>query len=164
MILIGLGANLPGPDGAAPRENLEKALASLSQEGVKVIATSPFYKSEPVPKSDQPWFVNGVALVETALSPEDLLHLLHSVEADIGRTRRIRNEARIIDLDLLDYQGRVLSGARGGLALPHPRLHQRRFVLKPLTDLAPGWQHPVFRKTAAALLEEVSGPGRMVPL
>lgn len=164
MIIIGLGSNLPGPDGASPRENLEKALASLGQRGVKVTATSPFYKSEPVPKSSQPWFVNGVARVETALSPQDLLRLLHTIEENIGRTRRTRNEARVIDLDLLDYHGRVLSGARGGPALPHPRLHQRRFVLKPLIDLAPGWRHPVFRKTAAALLEEVSDPGRMVPL
>jgi len=155
VIVIGLGSNLPGRDGAPPAETLKLALARLSDCGVEVIAVSPFYKSEPVPKSDQPWFVNAVAQIETELGPEDLLTRLHEVEEVFGRARRIRNEARILDLDLLDYQGQVTPNPRAGPVLPHPRMQQRRFVLKPLADLAPEWRHPVLGKSAKELLDEV---------
>src|SRR5207237_2459085 len=96
-----------------------------------------WYLSEPVPPSDQPWFVNGVAIVETALAPAALLARLMSVERRFGRRREARNAARPLDLDLLDYEG--CDCATVSLTLPHPRLHERRFVLAPLVHVALVW-------------------------
>jgi 2-amino-4-hydroxy-6-hydroxymethyldihydropteridine diphosphokinase len=138
MILIGLGANLPSALGP-PQATLEAALAALEKGGVAVLARSPWYRSAPVPPSDQPWYVNGVASIATALGPVELLALLHQVEAGIGRERRTRNEPRAVDLDILDYDGRKRSEAP---VLPHPRMQGRGFVLLPLRDVAPGWRHP----------------------
>ncbi len=151
VILIGLGANLPGPKGSSPRETLEQALICLPDEGIAVCAVSPFYRTAPVPPSDQPRFVNAVAAVESALSPVALMAALHRIEASLGRTRRERWEARVIDLDLLAAGGTVLKGEIGP-ELPHPRLSGRAFVLYPLRDVAPGWHHPVTGEGIDALI------------
>lgn len=140
MILIGLGANLDSPRHGPPAATLEAALAALAAAGVTVAARSRWWRSAPVPVSDQPWFVNGVARLETPLGPADLLALLHRVEAEFGRVRSIPNAPRVLDLDLLDYDGLVRGAAP---ILPHPRLAERAFVLLPLQDVAPGWRHPV---------------------
>jgi 2-amino-4-hydroxy-6-hydroxymethyldihydropteridine diphosphokinase len=95
-----------------------------------------------VPASDQPRYVNGVVLVETGLAPADLLAHLHDIEAAFGRVRRGRNEARVLDLDLLAY-GRRIAAAPARPTLPHPRLAERAFVLLPLSEVAPGWRDPV---------------------
>jgi 2-amino-4-hydroxy-6-hydroxymethyldihydropteridine diphosphokinase len=139
-ILIGIGANLPGRHGS-PRDACEAALVRLTDAGVHVVRRSRWYESAPVPASDQPWYVNGVIVVETTLDPAGLLALLHRIEAEFGRERRERNEARVIDLDLLAYGTRVSDGPEAPL-LPHPRLHERAFVLLPLAEVAPGWTHP----------------------
>jgi 2-amino-4-hydroxy-6-hydroxymethyldihydropteridine pyrophosphokinase len=133
-----------------PRAVGEAALAALAQAGVGVAARSRWFESAPVPASDQPWFVNAVARVATGLAAEALLTVLHRIEADLGRIRRVRNEARVIDLDLLAY-GELVRRSETGLVLPHPRLHERAFVLLPLLEVAPDWRHPVLRKTAAEL-------------
>lgn len=151
MILIGLGSNLPSSAGS-PASTIEAALARLRREGVQVVARSRLYRSEPVPKSDQPKFVNAVVRIETALSPDDLLALLHRVEGSFGRVRRIRNEARPLDIDLLDYDGRIEAGGPNTPILPHPRLHLRAFALVPLHEIAPAWVHPVLKRTAAEFL------------
>ena len=153
MILIGLGANLPGAAGA-PRATLEAALAALAAAGVAVERRSPWYRSAPVPAADQPWYVNGVAAVATSLGPVELLALLHRVEARFGRVRRRRDEPRALDLDLLDYDGLVRAAPP---VLPHPRLHERAFVLLPLQDAAPGWRHPVSGKSLAELIRSLPG-------
>ena len=149
MILIGLGANLASHAGP-PATTIEAALSALATAGVTIVARSPFYESEPVPRSDQPWFVNAVARVETALGPDELLARMHEVERNYGRVRRERNAARTLDLDLLDCDGLVRNGP--DLLLPHPRMHERAFVLKPLRDMAPMWRHPILGLTAAELL------------
>jgi 2-amino-4-hydroxy-6-hydroxymethyldihydropteridine diphosphokinase len=109
---------------------------------VAIAARSAWYATAPVPRSNQPDFVNGVARVESDLDPAALLFLLHDVEDAFGRVRAVRNEARVLDLDLIDYEGRVEDGIAGPI-LPHPRAHERGFVLVPLRDVAPGWRHPV---------------------
>ena len=118
---------------------------------MRTVARSRWYRSAPVPPSDQPWFVNGVAAVETTLDPAALLALLHSVEARFGRVRREKNAARVLDLDLLAYGERV-SAPDDVPVLPHPRLHQRAFVLRPLAELAPNWRHPRLGMGVQALL------------
>jgi 2-amino-4-hydroxy-6-hydroxymethyldihydropteridine diphosphokinase len=153
MKLIALGSNLPHPEYGAPRQVVEQALALLEQRGIHVVARSSWYETSPVPRSDQPLFINGVAAVETALEPAALLAELHAVEAELGRVRRAVNEARIVDLDLLDADGLTMDEGGKGPVLPHPRLHLRRFVLEPLAELAPDWRHPVSGLGPKALLE-----------
>lgn len=160
MILLGLGANLPSASHGRPEATLAAALAALAAEGVMVERLSPWYRSAPMPAADnQPWYVNGVAAVATRLTPEALLALLHRVEQRFGRVRRERNEPRVLDLDLLDYDGRVQPG--DGAVLPHPRLHERAFVLLPLRDVAPGWRHPTLGRGVDELIAALP-PGQQV--
>lgn len=158
MILVALGSNLPGSAGS-PRQMVEAALAAMSARGLSVVDRSPWYHSAPVPRSDQPWFVNGVARVEPqtpalAADPAAVLAHLHAIEAAFGRRRDgTRNAARGLDLDLLDVDGMVrLSDP----VLPHPRLAERAFVLRPLADLMPRWRHPISGLGVADLLAGLS--------
>lgn len=152
MILVALGANLASPVHGPPEATLEAALAALDAAGITILKRSPWYRSAPVPRGDQPWYINGVASVRTALGPDALLAQLHRIEQAFGRTRRERNEPRVLDLDLLDYDGMVRQGGGAGPALPHPRMHERAFVLLPLRDVAPDWRHPVTGTGLAALI------------
>jgi 2-amino-4-hydroxy-6-hydroxymethyldihydropteridine diphosphokinase len=162
VILIAIGANLDHPRFGPPLATCEAALAALEEGGVTVLQCSRWYRSAPVPASDQPWFVNGVAELDWPGTAEELLALLHRVEAEFGRVRLKRWEARVLDLDLLAFGDAVIGWPPEGegLTVPHPRLHERLFVLCPLNDLAPGWRHPVFGRTAAELLASLpSGQG-----
>ena len=150
MILVGIGSNLAAPGYRSPQNTAMAAVARLPAIGAAIVARSPWYLSEPVPASDQPWFVNGVAEVATEMPPEELLARLLALEAQYGRERGTRDAARTLDLDLLDYDGRKCSTP--DLVLPHPRLHERRFVLAPLCDIVPDWRHPRLGLTAAELL------------
>jgi 2-amino-4-hydroxy-6-hydroxymethyldihydropteridine diphosphokinase len=150
VILIGIGGNLTSAQFGPPRQTLAAALAALETEDVRIIARSAWYRTEPIPPSDQPWFNNAVASLATALPAPDLLAVMQRVETRFGRVRGERNAARVLDLDLLDYRGRVIETA--ALVLPHPRLHKRRFVLMPLAEIAPAWRHPLLGLTAEQLL------------
>lgn len=150
MILVALGANLPGPAGP-PLAQCEAALARLAETGVNVIARSRWYESAPVPASDQPRYVNGVVAVRTTLGPSALLETLHGVERALGRVRGEANAARTIDLDLIDYDGLVRGGDEPPI-LPHPRMAERGFVLRPLADVMPAWRHPVSGRSVGELL------------
>jgi 2-amino-4-hydroxy-6-hydroxymethyldihydropteridine diphosphokinase len=150
VILIGIGSNLAAAGFASPLATAAASLVRLSSAGIPVLRRSHWYTSQPVPRSDQPWYVNAVVSVETSLGPIALLDAMLAVEAAFGRRRAVPNAARTLDLDLLDYDGKRCVGER--LVLPHPRLHARRFVLAPLTEIAPQWRHPRLAKTAAELL------------
>ena len=163
VILIGLGANLPSAAGA-PRATLEAALAALERGGVRVAARSRWYRSVPQPRSSQPDFVNGVASVETRLEPRDLLALLHRIEARFGRVRGEANAARTIDLDLLAYHDRVMTGENSDPILPHPRLQDRAFVLLPLAEIAPDWRHPLLNHGVRDLIAALPAGQDAAPL
>lgn len=152
MILIGIGSNLPSIAGS-PIATCTKALVHLASLGVGVVARSPWYETAPVPVSDQPWFANGVAQVTTSLAPLALLDVLQAIEAEFGRVRTQKDAARTLDLDLLAYDDVISDNPR--LILPHPRLHERAFVLWPLRDLAPDWRHPVLGLTAAEMADRL---------
>jgi 2-amino-4-hydroxy-6-hydroxymethyldihydropteridine diphosphokinase len=155
MIVIALGANLPSMYGA-PDETLAAACDALNDRGVKVVARSPLYWTAPVPISDQPWYCNGVVSVEVNVPPVDLITLLHQIEADFGRARveGNQNAPRALDLDLIAYHDQIID--KDGFIVPHPRMHQRAFVLKPLYDISPNWLHPVTERSAAELLGDVA--------
>ena len=161
-VYIGLGANLPSPEHGTPRATLEAAMRMLEARGLAIVARSALYESEPVPVSDQPWYLNAVIEVTTDLAAPETLALLHSVENAFGRVRVLRNEARVLDLDLLDHRGQVREGPDSPL-LPHPRLVDRAFVLLPLRDIAPDWHHPVSGLTVAELLESLPQGQRIRP-
>jgi 2-amino-4-hydroxy-6-hydroxymethyldihydropteridine diphosphokinase len=161
MILIGLGANLPSEAGP-PQVTLEAALSALAAAGVVIRARSRWYRTAPVPVSDQPWFVNGVAVVETDLTPDALLDLLRRTEIRFGRRRTERNAARSLDLDILDYEGQIHDGP--DLTFPHPRLHERAFVLLPLAEVAPGWRHPKLGKSVATLISDLPAGQKAEPV
>lgn len=148
-IYIALGANLPGPCGE-PRATLETALKMLAAENVAVLNRSSWWRSAPLPASDQPDFINGVAEIGTTLSAHDLLLQLHRIETICGRVRQQRWEARTLDLDLIDYRGEIVP--EGTLVLPHPRLQERLFVLLPLQEIAPNWRHPVTGRDLPGLI------------
>ena len=161
MILIGLGANLPSRVGP-PLATLEAALQALAASGVRIAARSRWYRTAPVPASDQPWFINGVARVETGLSPAELLAVLQRIERDFGRNRGVPNAARTLDLDLLDYDSRVEATPK--LALPHPRMHERAFVLLPLAEVAPDWVHPTLGGSVAKLIGGLPADQKAEPM
>ena len=147
MILIAIGANLPSPRYGEPRATCGAALTALAEAELSIAQRSRWYKSAPVPISDQPWYINGAVRVKTALPPVALMTLLLEIEESFGRSRNLANEARILDLDLLAYGELALETTLNGegsgrLQLPHPRLHERAFVLLPLLDIAPDWHHP----------------------
>ncbi|MEE8546129.1 MAG: 2-amino-4-hydroxy-6-hydroxymethyldihydropteridine diphosphokinase [Alphaproteobacteria bacterium] len=158
MILVSLGANLPSSEHGPPQATLEAALAAIEAAGVAVSTRSRWYRSRPVPPSAQPWFVNAVAALATALEPVPLMAFLHEVERRFGRRRGRRWEARVIDLDLLAYHELILrpSKGSGGLVLPHPRLHERAFVLRPLAEVTPDWRHPESGLGVAELIRGLS--------
>jgi 2-amino-4-hydroxy-6-hydroxymethyldihydropteridine diphosphokinase len=158
MILIALGANLPHLAGQ-PADTLKRALGELERQGIEIREVSAFYETPAWPDPADPAFVNAVAAVETSLQPVELLMLLHGVETDFGRLRSAANAPRTLDLDLLDYDGRVM--AEPELTLPHPRMASRSFVLVPLRDVAPGWRHPVTGQGLAELMAAL--PDRDAP-
>ncbi|MBD24767.1 MAG: 2-amino-4-hydroxy-6-hydroxymethyldihydropteridine diphosphokinase [Candidatus Marinimicrobia bacterium] len=163
MIFIGLGGNLSSWAGS-PLQTCTAALSHLERGGVNILRCSYWYKTEPVPSSDQPWFVNAVAEVQTQHNPRELLHLLHSVEELFERERSTLNEARTLDLDLLAFHGLVWGPGESPPILPHPRLHMRAFVLLPMLDIAPEWRHPVLGETTREMSQRLASDHKVLRL
>ena len=117
-IYIGLGANLTHPEHGTPRQTLEAAVAVLADRGVEIRRLSPWYRTAPVPVSDQPWYWNAVAEVGWEGTADRLLAELHAVEDLFGRVRSVANAARLVDLDIIDFKGEIATGGGGGATLP----------------------------------------------
>ena len=152
-ILVALGANLPSRVGS-PRETLEAAIEELERRGVKVLARSRWFRSEPVPASSQDWYINGVIEADCDLDAPGLLALLHETETLFGRERAERNAARVLDLDLIAWRDDIRR-EQGPPELPHPRMQDRAFVLLPLADIAPDWVHPASGHSLSTLIKSL---------
>ena len=158
MILVAIGANLPGPRGEAALVACRAAAEALrALPGLRVAAVSRWYETAPEPPSGQPTYINGVARLEGRADPAWLLARLHGIERMAGRVRGARNAARTLDIDLIDLDG--LCRSAPDPVLPHPRAHERGFVLTPLADVAPMWRHPRLGRDVTTLLASVSRQG-----
>jgi 2-amino-4-hydroxy-6-hydroxymethyldihydropteridine diphosphokinase len=152
-VVVALGCNMSGS--YTSREALlDAALAAFPAADLNVLATSEWWISTAWPDPSAPAYLNGVALVRTQLGPAEVLAALHGIEAAFGRARSERNAPRTLDLDLIAHGRAVIDDP--GLTTPHPRAHQRLFVMGPLAQIAPDWRHPVLDETAAQLAANVS--------
>jgi 2-amino-4-hydroxy-6-hydroxymethyldihydropteridine diphosphokinase len=168
-VLVGLGANRPGPWGT-PTGTIGRALQEIERAGAPLCAVSPFYETAALGRARQPPYVNAVALLDTTLPPEALLRLLKRIERQAGRRGGRPWGPRTLDIDIVDYRGLVRhwTARRGGFAragprplvLPHPLMHQRPFVLRPLLDIAPDWRHPVLGLDAKDLWRRAAKRGQ----
>jgi 2-amino-4-hydroxy-6-hydroxymethyldihydropteridine diphosphokinase len=154
MILIAIGANLPGPGGLTALQTCECAVEALKKiPGLTFKSLSSWYRTAAIPASEQPDYCNGVVRLEGEVAPADLLAALQDIENTYGRTRSVKNAARTLDIDIIDLNGAIR--AIPNPILPHPRAHLRAFVLRPILDVAPSWIHPAFRRSVTSLLVDL---------
>jgi 2-amino-4-hydroxy-6-hydroxymethyldihydropteridine diphosphokinase len=155
---IGIGSNL-----GDRRKNCVEAVERLKHlRGCEFIKCSRWYLTSPVGMGDQDWFVNGVACLDAEISPREVLGRLLSIETGMGRVRTEKWGPRVIDLDLLLYGTDIVD--ESDLKIPHPYMHQRKFVLVPLNEVDPDVVHPVLAKTASRILQELKGEDQEVTL
>jgi 2-amino-4-hydroxy-6-hydroxymethyldihydropteridine diphosphokinase len=152
-VYLSLGSNLG--DRAA---NLREAIEKLADLG-KVVAASSFYETEPVELTAQPWFLNCAVKLDTEKMPRQLISAILSLEQSMGRQRKQKKGPRIIDIDILLFGSSVIEIP--SLTIPHPKLHERRFVLEPLAEIAPDARHPVFKRSMRELRDALP-PGQTV--
>ena len=145
-VYLGMGSNVGDRE-----RNLAAALAQLAAPALRVLRVSSTYETEPVDYTDQRWFLNLVVEAETELFPMQLLARIVKIERALGRVRTVPKGPRTLDIDILLYGRAVIRSAE--LEIPHPRMGERRFVLAPLAELAPGLRHPLTHKTIREMLE-----------
>ncbi len=143
IVYLSLGSNLG--DRAA---NLRTAIGKLAELG-SVVAVSSFYETEPVEMAAQPWFLNCAVKLDTEKMPRQLISGILNLEQTMGRQRKQQKGPRIIDIDVLLFGSSIIEIP--ALTIPHPKLHERRFVLEPLSEIAPDARHPVFKRTMRQL-------------
>jgi 2-amino-4-hydroxy-6-hydroxymethyldihydropteridine diphosphokinase len=143
LAYLSLGSNIGDREG-----NLREAARRLGAIG-RVAAVSSFYETEPVEFTEQPWFLNCALALETSLKPQELMTAILGIEKDMGRQRVQKKGPRMIDIDILLFGNVVLDS--GEVTIPHPAMHERRFVLEPLVEIASEARHPVFDKTIREL-------------
>jgi 2-amino-4-hydroxy-6-hydroxymethyldihydropteridine diphosphokinase len=151
---LSLGSNL-----GDPVANLRACIERLGDLG-EVRQISSFYSTEPMELREQPWFVNCAIELETELTAGQLLAGVQTIEAGLGRVREISKGPRTIDIDILLFGSSVIQ--EGTLQIPHPAMHERRFVLAPLTEIAPNVMHPILQKTATEILSQLGTAGGVV--
>lgn len=152
-ILIGIGANLIPKGFSTIQDGLFAAMNMLYEYEIENVQCSSWYKTTPVPRSSQPLFINAVFSATCDAEPRQLLSYLNEIEARIGRVRTEKNEARVIDLDILDFNSMIIE--LENLIIPHPRMHLRAFVLVPLHEIRKDYIHPLTKEPILSLIKKL---------
>ena len=152
MILLNIGSNLDSKKGNR-LFNLKKTLKLISLENIKIISTSSIYETPSYPNKKNPKFLNIGIKVECDDSPECLIKKFNKIEKKLQRTREIKNQPRTCDIDLIDYDGRILNSKK--ITIPHPKAHLRNFVLFPIREISPTWIHPILNKRIDLLIKKL---------
>ena len=161
MILIAFGANLNSHVGSRI-VTIKCAVNDLKSRGIYFIKSSRFYETEPVPPSNYPNYINSVSIIETQLNPYELLDTLHDIEGIYGRERSFRNSPRTLDIDLLSFNNSIIKNRK--IEIPHPRLHERGFIMIPLQEVAKDWKHPILNVSIRDLINNLEMDNKVLPL
>ena len=157
MIYLGIGSNLPSSYGNRFK-NINLAISYLKDKEIKLIKKSSFYETFSFPDKNNPKFVNIVIGVETNLSPQELMKDLILIEEKLERKRKKKNEPRTCDIDIIDYNNKIINFELNNsrLQIPHLSMYKRNFVLYPLKEICPNWKHPLTKKTIDILIKELN--------
>ncbi len=151
-LILAIGANIKNPQGLNPIETCESAISELTKFSIKILKISSWYLSEPIPKTNDPNYYNSVIQCSTYHDEKKVLKILKFIEKKLGRIKKKRNYSRCIDLDIIDFNKRVKKSLI--LTIPHPRMHERKFVLLPIHEINPVWLHPLLKKSVKHLLKK----------
>ena len=156
IVYLGLGSNLRLPSYRNAMEVIEAFKKKIYKSGLRITKSSNYWLTYPIPFSNIPKFINCVVkciiVSKKANNPVILLKYLKTLEIEIGRKKKNNNISRLIDIDILDFKGKIINE---GLILPHPRMHCRKFVLNPMKKIAPSWKHPVYEKKIDFLITKI---------
>ena len=156
IVYLGLGSNLRQPSFRNTIEVIESLKKKIYKSGLRITKSSNYWLTYPVPFSNIPKFINCVVkcviVSKKANNAVILLEYLKSLEIEIGRKKKNSNISRLIDIDILDFKGKIINK---GIILPHPRMHCRKFVLNPMKKIAPNWKHPVYKKNIDFLITKI---------
>ena len=152
MIYLNIGSNLPSKEGGR-KINILKAINHLKKLKLKIIKISSFYETPSYPNNADPKFINLCVKLESNLKASELINEIKNIEKKLGRVRLKKNEPRICDIDIIDFNGEIINN--GKLEVPHPRLHLRNFVIYPLKEIEPNWVHPLFNKKIDSFFQEL---------
>ena len=143
MIYLNIGSNLPSQSGGR-KDNINRAIKYLKELSLKIIKISSFYETPSYPNKSDPKFINICIKLKTELEPSVLLGKIKEIEVKLGRIRLNKNEPRTCDIDIIDYDGKIIDNEN--LTVPHPKSHIRNFVIYPLKEIEPEWEHPIYKK------------------
>ena len=152
MIYLNIGSNLPFEDGGR-ETNILKAINHLKKLNLNILKISSFYETPSYPNNSDPKFINLCVKFESNLKAIELLNEIKKIEKKLGRTRIEKNEPRTCDIDIIDFNGKIIKNDE--LETPHPRLHLRNFVIYPLKEIEPNWFHPIFNKNIDSFFQEL---------
>lgn len=156
IVYLGLGSNLRLPSYRNAMKVIEALKKKIYKSGLRITKSSNYWLTYPIPFSNIPKFINCVVkciiVSKKANNPVILLKYLKTLEIEIGRKKKNNNISRLIDIDILDFKGKIINE---GLILPHPRMHCRKFVLNPMKKIAPRWKHPVYKKKIDFLITKI---------
>ena len=157
MIILGIGSNLSSKHGDRFK-NLELVVKYLEKHGIKVIKKSSYYETPSYPNKNNPKFINAVIGIENQKNPEKLASIIIKIEGDLGRKRLVKNEPRTCDIDIIDYEGKIIDFKylNFNFSVPHKEIKKRNFVLFPLKEIFPEWKHPITKEPVETLVEKLS--------